>query len=101
MNINIGGMHIIVLGLNILLIFYAIFSNLRGQIRCNDKMIVIYIIFLSVFLCFIILKNLFAQFVVIDPIRLYTNLTLIISVVHFYIIYSFVKKRERRKGLRE
>ena len=101
MNISINGMHFLVLGLNILLIFYAIFSNLKGRIRCTDKMIVIYISFVSIFLCFMILKNLFAQGIAIDPVRLYTNSTLIISIVHFYIIYSFVKKRERRKGLRK
>ena len=100
MNDTINSMQVVVFCFNICLIFYAIISNIKGKIRCHDQMIVIYIAFVSIFLCFIILKNNYFHKITLDPERLYLNLTFIISIVHFYIIYSFVKKRERRKDSR-
>lgn len=94
------GIPIVVLFFNFILIIYAIFSNITGRIRAQDKAIASYIVVVSVFVCFIIFKTVFLETFVVDPVTLYINSALIISVVHFYIICSYVRKRDRRKGKR-
>ena len=97
MSNTLNGMQVIVLCLNMGIFIYAIFANLKIKLRDIDKTIILFIALISIFTSFGLIKHAFSAQ---DTTRISTVNGFLIAIIHFYIICSFVKKRNRRKGNR-
>lgn len=95
MSNTLNGMQVIVLCLNMGIFIYAMLTNIKLSLRDIDKTIILFIGFVSIFSSFGLIKH---TFYAEDTTRIVTINNFLIAIIHFYIIYSFVKKRNKRKG---